>query len=228
MHNLEKWSEGRSFLIALLAPQMATAAQDIHLVFAHIKKRRIFNHQFPLPHLPDWFHLYHSHRKPIRFFRTMFHEYFPSGLEIAEFTEELLNELRQRDRKDPLTPPTSEEHMAAQESLKKILDASFEDLRNDFSSQHDSPAHREAFKDFLRGMDLESSFFFLIHVPCWLLYRTSPSLLYRKARLGNVDALKKLLYLDALLIHEPSIGRAINRLRYQGRTTVYRTLLEAP
>lgn len=228
---LEHWSEGHSFLVALLGPQMATAAQDIHLGFNQIKKRRLFDHQFLLPPLPAWFRLYRSHRKPIHFLRVLFHEFFPSGPEVAEFTESFLNDLRLRGHSKNLaspTPPTPEDITAAQQLLQQILAASFEDLRNDFSNKQTSPAHREVFEGFLRDMDLESSFFLLVHVPCWLLYRTSPSLLYRKARQGNIDALKKLLHLDALMFHDPLIGREINRLRYQGRTTVYKTLLEAP
>ena len=79
----------------------------------------------------------------------------------------------------------------------------------------------------LNHMDLESSFFALITVPCWLIYRTSPTRLYRKARQENFDALEKLLSLDPLMLHEPIIGKHIQELRLNNKTTKYRKLLDA-
>ena len=54
---VEKWAEGKSPIIAVIAPQVASAAQDIHKAFVDIKNRRLFDHQFELPHLPSWFKL---------------------------------------------------------------------------------------------------------------------------------------------------------------------------
>jgi hypothetical protein len=66
---VQKWTIGKSFLFAFVAPQLDTTARDIHLSFQQTKERRVLSHQFPLPHLPSWFALYRSHREPLKFLR---------------------------------------------------------------------------------------------------------------------------------------------------------------
>lgn len=231
MLNVEKWAQDKCWLIATLAPQIATSAQDLHLGFAQIKRRRIFNHQLPLPPLPAWFSLYRSHRKPICFFKEMFKKFFPSGpftIDVAEsFTEGLRLLSRGNTNQETITL-TPDVLTKTRKILDKIREASFTDLANDFSGKAVSPLQRDKFIDLLERRHLESSFFILVHTPCWLLYRTSPTRLYRKARNGNVDALSKLLNLDPLMIHDPLIGRQIHRIRYQGKPKTYSKLMEAP
>jgi len=77
---VEKWAHNKPYLIALLAPQLATASRDMHQGFRHIRERRINNYQYPLPHLHSWFALYRSHRKPLIFLRSL--------LQFSAFGEE--------------------------------------------------------------------------------------------------------------------------------------------
>jgi hypothetical protein len=68
---IEKWAKNKSPFIALFAPQMALNVRDMHQGFQHIQARRILNYQVQLPHLPSWFILYRTHRKPLAFLRSL-------------------------------------------------------------------------------------------------------------------------------------------------------------
>lgn len=231
MLNVEKWAQNKSWLIATLAPQIAASAQDLHLGFAQIKRRRIFDRQLPLPPLPAWFSMYRSHRKPICFFREMFKEFFPSGhftIDVADSFMEGLRSLSHGNANLETIILTPDVHTKTREILDKIRKASFEDLANDFSGNAVIHFQRDKFMALLEKWQLESSFFILVHTSCWLLFRTSPTSLYRNARKGKTDALSKLLNLDPLMIHDPLIGRQIHRLRYKGKLKTYSNLMEAP
>lgn len=229
--HLEQWAEGQSFLLALLAPQTAVSAHDVSQVFSQVKNRRIGDLQFPLPPLPAWFRLYRSHRELSNFNKEMISLFFPSGREFIEFADAITKELRLRSRgktEQSQFTPSEDEAAAAQEYLQKVLSASAQDLENDLSDIGPSQSERDIFTQLRKENELVFSFFILVHVPCWLLYQMSPTRLYQKASAGNVDALDKLLRLDPLMLHDQKIGNQLLKIRYEGKISTYRSLLEAP
>ncbi len=58
-------------------------------------------------------------------------------------------------------------------------------------------------------LSAEGFFSFRIFLPCWLHYFEYPASLYRRARLGNLDALDKLLRIDKRVIADTKISRHI-------------------
>lgn len=70
-------------------------------------------------------------------------------------------------------------------------------------------------------------FFFRVWWPCWILYREFPPRLLREARLGDLDALDKLLRLDKLIISEPRIARVIHRVMTTGTASEQRRITQA-
>jgi len=231
MHHIEKWAEDRSFLLAVLGPLAASSAQDFSQAFTQLKNRRLGDHQFPLPPLPAWFRLYRSHRSIDGFQKALFAELFPSGPEVIEFADIVMKELRLRQRgkvEQPETPPSPEQVAATKEFLQGIRSDFSQDLVRDLTGPPPNKAEKEAFARFLEGKELVASYFMLVHLPCWLLYQTLPSQLYRKARTGDPEALDKLLRLDPLMLHDPAIGKQLLKLRYEGNRATYRALLEAP
>jgi hypothetical protein len=231
MLTVKKWSEGRPYLIALFAPQMAVMAQDINQAFKQTKSRRVFNHQFPLPNILSWARLYRSHKRPIVFLRIMFSAFSSFGsdsIQLSDSITEGAKLLRNIPEAQNLGQVTEKELSDAKALFDNVLKESFLDIEYDLSAEPVDPSMQTAFADLLTEMPLESGFFFLVNIPCWLLYRESPTHLYRKARTGDIDALEKLLRLDSLMIHDPLIGKQIQTLRFNRKTSAYRTLLEAP
>lgn len=228
---VEKWAENKPFIIALCAPQLVVSTRDINIDFLHLRERRIFNRQFPLPPLSPWFALYRSHRKPLKLLKTILSEFSVYGTETIEFGEAFLEGLRMLSNGVNLKPehPSSvEEIEQTKNSMQNMLSESFLDLKRDFDKTPPIPAVKEGFLNMFSEGELEGSFFLFVIAPCWLLYRTTPTRLYRKARLGDLDALEKLLRLDPLILHDPTVGKQIQAFRFKNKNNAYQTLLEAP
>jgi hypothetical protein len=230
MREIKKWLVGKPFIIALLAPQLAITARDIHEAFQNTKQRRILKHQFPFPHLPTWSAMYRSHRKPLIFLRQLFANFSGFSTASIEFGENVLNGAKEhaRNKHSEMQIPTSEEIKQIQPVMENMLAESLQEIKNDLSPPPVDPLQKELMLALLKQMNMESSFFVLVTVPCWLIYRTSPTRLYRKARQkDNFDALEKLLSLDPLMLHEPTIGKRIQELRLTNKSSKYEKLLEA-
>lgn len=230
MQEIKKWIIGKPFLIAVVAPRSVITARDIHEAFQYTKQRRIFKHQFPLPNLPAWFALYRSHRKPLNFLRKIYTDFSSFGEASIEFGESMLEETRQLagNKQSEIQMPTVEEIEQLRPVMQNILVESFQEIEDDISPSPVDPSLKAGMLSLLSDNSLESSFFILVTVPCWLVYRMSPTRLYRKARKGEFDALVKLLNLDPLMLHDPAIGKRIQELRFNHKITKYEKLLEAP
>lgn len=227
---IEKWAEDKPFLIALFAPQLAVSARDMHKAFRHIRERRVLNHQYPLPVLPAWFVIYRSHRKPLGLMRKFISNFSKFGAEGVDFGDAILEGIRLvrtgKLQASEIVPNAEDFHQILPQ-LQSTLSASFQDIEDDLSDTPPEPSAKTAALKLFTDMELESSFHMLVLVPCWLLYREHPTRLYRKARLGDVDAIEKLLRLDPLLLHDPSIGKAIQAFRFANKTLAYENLIEA-
>jgi hypothetical protein len=224
---IQRWMKGKNILFVLLGPQLVITARDIHEDFQHIKERRIMGYQFPLPHLPSWFVLYRSHRKPNIFLRKLLTDFSRFGAETIQFGEDMIEGARLLSTSKSILPAVTPEAIAhAKAKLQNMLVESMEEIKDDISPQPIDPSVKARMVAMLQDMNIESSFFMLVTVPCWLIYRISPTRLYRKARQGNYASIKKLLCLDPLMIHDPVIGKKIQQLRFTNKTHKYNNLLE--
>jgi hypothetical protein len=129
-----------------------------------------------------------------------------------------------------LTPQTitPESLKEGQQFWNDILKMSFAEIQDDIDDTPLAPDVRAVVQHYKDDHEAELAFLFLVAFPCLLLYKECPSRLYRKARQGNTNAIHKLLRLDPFLLHDPSIGREIQKVRIHGRQTAYADLLNAP
>ncbi len=228
MLEVERWSKDKPFLIALFAPQMVSLTQDLDKSLEQIQRRRLHNYQFPFPDLLSWYVLYRGHHKSNKFLEELLSDHSDFGSEHVEIAKGFFEYFR--------TPPKnklSEVEIAtndlreAHEILKGILGISFQSLKSEFSGDRLDPESKKKFDKFFSKSSLESSFFTLVSFPCYILYRQHPTSLYRSARSGNIKALKKLVSLDPLLLHDPYIGKAIQKIRLSSKSAQYWSILEA-
>lgn len=235
MKKVKKWGEDKPVLLVVAAGQAVSSAQDIHQMFRDIKDRRIGGFQFPLPKLSDWYRLYRFHRRSDSFIRGLVSDFSSFSQDTISFVDDLSG-IKQTDFEiaktefknywDLLSSNERESYIRDAQSIwKSMLDESYRDLeRNIGENELESEEHDE----LVNAIEtLEGSFYFLIHVPCWLLYHESPTRLYRKARCGDYDALEKLFRLDALMIHDPVLGRQVQQLRIDGKRFKYENLMDA-
>ena len=73
----------------------------------------------------------------------------------------------------------------------------------------------------------EGFFTFRIFLPCWLHYFETPTGLYRKARLGKLDAMDKLLRIDKRVIADTHISRHIAHHGTNPTGTEFKQLMKA-
>lgn len=226
MKELQKWSKDKPYLVAIFAGQIISTVQDMAEEFKTIKLRRFASQKFPLPHLPSWFAMYRSHKKTVQQIKDIWTAAY--GRNFVQFFSELLEELQERKtQRKPLPSLSPEEVKDSIDLLQTMLFASEQALEDEFNQVPVKQAATRRMRKLIEKNPLELSFYLFVATPCWALYRTSPTLLYRKARQGDFDSLEKLLRLDQLMLHDPTIGKQIISYRFNHSSSKYRKLLDA-
>lgn len=227
MPAIEEWANNKNLLIALFAPMIAAFAREIPDMLRHQKKHRLLTHTFPVPRLPSWYALYRS--------RSLYClPFFEMVFEGSPYVQQLLalgitmHDLSRNPEKLAIQTITPESLKEGQQFLDDLLRMSFAELQDDFEDTPLSPEIRAVVQHYKDDHETELAYMFLVAIPCLLLYKEWPSKLYRKARLGDTNSIHKLLRLDPLLLHDPAIGREIQKIRIHGKQTLFAELLNAP
>lgn len=210
---VEKWSQGKHPLIALVAPYVASFARDLHDIYANSKSRKVGSQPLNLPLLTDWYILYRKHRQYYKAFITLVSENSTLFHAVTSIGA------TEHNNTSTLTP---------QQTFDKILHVSFQDYAELIKDEPLDADQHARVQSLLAACQTELDFMFFIYTPCQLFYKTSPSKLYHQAKLGNVSAIDKLLRLDPLLLHDPAIGQQIQKIRLFGKRSTYQNLIEAP
>lgn len=227
MNNVERWAKDKHPLISLLAPQMAAFARDLPDIFRNLKKHQLFDSKAKLPHLPSWYGLYRNHKRYCEPFAKMLVESseFAQQLVLLRMTLQTFAEKKDTLPTQTLTEADLREGRLFWYNLKAL---SFDELRSDFEDRKLDYTTTATIQQYIKQFEMELSFVFLVFVPCYMIYQTGPGKLYHKARLGDEDAIDKLLRLDPFMLHDPAIGQRIQKIRLFGRQTTYQNLVEAP
>lgn len=229
MKAIKKWAEGRPIFVEHIAIHAATGAHDFSHGFKNIKSRKFLKHQFSLPNLPSWFQLYQDQQVINGFLRSLFTKFLPLTDDQIELGEGMVDVFANGDKIDlsTLKNITQDDIDQAMEDIRGFIDISYKEIENDLNPEPIDPDEQKAFMEFLGTNELQAAFFLLVHFPCWILYQTSPQRLYYKATSGDIDSLEMLLRLDALMIHDPSIGQQVQNFRFNHKTSVYSDLMDA-
>jgi hypothetical protein len=227
MQAVKEWAQDKSVLLAILAPHAAAFAREMPEALRHVKERRLYSMQFPLPDLPSWFNYYHAPEKSVMALVNLLLEFSDFVQKVASFAE-TVNELRDFAKESPEIKPTfsPQQNEDFTSSLNAMLSSSYAELKDDLADTSFDLKTKAKFLQYVKENETELGYFFLVVAPCWLLFKMSPNRLYRKARRGDVKALEKLLNLDPLMLHDPTIGREMQKLRFKNRTNDYERLLE--
>ena len=224
---VEKWAQNKSPFIALVAPSIAAFARELPDMFRNLKKHQLANHKVTLPRLPKWYALYRNHNRYCDPFFHMLLESSELAVNVVSFGA-AVDELSQS--KDELANYrlTETDISEAKQFWDNLLTLSFEDMLSGFENQPLEEHVAANVELYLSKHKMEMSFIFLVFTPCIMLYKTHPATLYRKARLGDVSAIDKLLRLDPLMLHDPAIGQQIQKIRLKGKQAMYQNLVDAP
>lgn len=224
---VEKWAQDKHMFIALFAPQVAAFAREIPDILRFQKKHRFLTHSFPVPRLPSWHALYRSRSRYCIPFIEMISEGSPFAQQSLAMGV-VLHDLSRNPEKLAKITITPELLKEGQQFWKDLISMSFTEMEDDLKGTPLAPDIRDSVQHYKDDHETELAFLFLVAFPCWLLYKEWPSKLYRKARLGDTNAIHKLLRLDPFLLHDPAIGREIQKIRIHGKQSLFENLLAAP
>ena len=227
---VQNWAKDKHPFIALVAPQMAAFSRELPEILRNHKKHQLANSSVTLPRLTSWYALYRNHRRYCE-------PYLKMLLEASEFAGQLatlgisIHEWSQE--KDDLTKVsiTEDDLLNGRLFWHNLKAMSFTDLRSDFEDRRLDYQTTATVERYMQQYKMELSFIFLVFVPCYMLYQTTPTKLYRKAPSQNIidtKAIDMLLRLDPLMLHDPAVGQQIQHIRLFGRESTYQNLVEAP
>lgn len=214
MKAIMKWAEGKNALVIMFAPHIALIVQDLYDEFQHIKFRRFAGLKFKAPQLKPWFSLYRSHRQLNGFIKGIWNATAGKQVTDALFAMiETPSEVLQQNIEVYLANLPKEELPRLVDTINTFIKFSllgFEDILTD------APLKPSAKRKLKRHIDTHPAllnFFIFVAIPCFVLYRTHPTILYRNARRGDIDAIEKLLRLDNLMTYALPIGKRIVAIR---------------
>jgi len=75
--------------------------------------------------------------------------------------------------------------------------------------------------------ETEINFYFRVWIPCWFLYGEYPPGLLRRARLGDVKAIERLLRLDTRVLNDTKIGEFFHQAKEKGKKRTVERITEA-
>ena len=169
-------------LKALASPDIAPVAEKLHRTLLATRQAQ---EEFPIKiDLSKWLSFYRSHRKV-----------FDNSMDnIFLVLPDLFNKLAIKNGK-AVSALNDKDILEDKHSLGILISELM--FSNNYPKIENLTLSDEGF------------FTFRIFLPCWLHYFETPTGLYRKARLGQLDALDKLLRIDKRVIADPKISRHI-------------------
>jgi hypothetical protein len=212
---------GKPFGFVLLAVQVADSADDVQRLISYgIGRKRPPKPLSPLPHIGIWLRMYRSHRQ----FNNDIGQAFGFSQDLTATNVQADLRLLSKASKDEIEKETAD---LSEEELKEFLlpfvgvpfppdDRTLRALLDDLDSdaQPDQANEPDVFDGLLASPT--GQFFIRVWLPCWILYRTYPPLLLRQARLGNHDALDKLIRLDKSVMPDPVIAQHLHEIMHNG------------
>lgn len=176
----------------------------------------------PRPPMSEWMAMYRGHRSLQDGIAA------GMGLLAEQSASEGLNELRALSRMSPDEIAAEVAELSREEQadlLRPFIGIAFppDDITLramldglDVEAMPDGPGG-ESIIDALLASPV-GQFYFRVWWPCWVLYREYPQRLLRAARLGDLDALDRLLRLDRYALGDPKVARVVAEVMSSGPT----------
>ena len=217
MLKLETWAIEQPKHIRIFAISLAISAPECFEILNDVKDNEI-PEQYKIPECPQWFKFYYSHRYLQRHLVNIFSQSdgFP-GI-YAYIFRKLTN------------PNQIQSHEKTNNNFATIsLEEIFESLVSYIKDDIKNIPLNEKDKDTVRNTIISPDFLFLMKVtlPCWLLYNENCARLFRKARLGSVESMDKLLRLDKTTIQHSRINKWISYYSFEKDKRIVENLTEA-
>lgn len=212
---IEKWAEGRPPFFVQFAVSLASNAADAAALVALVCDRHKVADVFERPGKDKdlWLSFYRKHRVWADGVCVATDCVDDDGRPLIHFLDDMRGALREA-RKDP--DAFIEEFKAELEGENgEELTHIFNDTRDAMgewvqdtieeaaAEEDDADLDFDGFEEMVNEEAMQ--FMFRVWLPCALYHQIHPMLLYRKAKVGDLDALDALLRIDKMLLRDPAI-----------------------
>lgn len=207
---VREWSSRRPVLLGWFAREVACSADDLVVGLETVRESGTIPGLEERPRAAEWVRLYRQHRQHRETRRAvlellvgLFGTHFGIGVEEIE---QLAGGLGHS-----MPSSAAEARRAVEELGDEGIREVWEQARG-VLGEIEQLQHEEWEPDEDNGVLDEAlkspalAFVVLVCWPCWMEYGVHPQVLMRQARLGDIDALEKLLWLDKSALQDRRIG----------------------
>jgi len=208
-HHLREWAKDKKPLFAYIAITGVAAIEDFQKMLKHLYETNIAIH-LPPKELQKWLKIAKKSRK--LFLSFLKHRLpktkgtFLKNLNLSDFLISL-NLLNLVDNKKQLIQIQKELEKKCEQKLTNSLSFLSKKIQKNLNCLIDiltSPQNRGQ-KEEIKPIT-EELFFYNNHLLCLIQYNECFTFLYRRARLGDYDAIAKLIRIDPIMLKDPHIN----------------------
>lgn len=232
--HIAKWAENKNPIIAIVAQQCASGAEACFDFFSSIKAGERYLGDQPLPSIKQWLSLYRSNRRLQDYFITRFRSLGGFYEILAESISALLFQRRYRlkignaafikEVRQEIENLSTDDRLKLVEAFQEAYSTSLDEVNSDINGPVDEPLEQKVLSAI---KEPEALFLAGILFPCWILYQVHPAKLFRQARLGNINAMDKLLRIDKSVLNDPKIGEHFHKIVNQKKRSQFDRLTQA-
>jgi hypothetical protein len=213
MLKIKEWAANKPKHIALFAQHSVILIETAFTLLYAIKKNGPFIQLLDeIPPYTKWLKYYRNHNLLKYYFNNTF-------LNTDKFFSLFFNYLDTFPKKPTSNAKNTFNNKSLEEAYQAGLDVIELELKG--NKPEYSP---ERVKSLFQP---EFIFLFKVFVPCVFLFREHPTTLYRRARLGDLDALDNLLRIDKAILCDPQISRHIYLASLEKNRTNFDRLAKA-
>ena len=185
----------------------------------------------PRPPMREWIAMYRHHRAVQNGFGVGFG--FPADMTASGFLDDIRS-LSHMSQEEVAAEVAELSHDEMQDLIRPFIGIPFppdDTTLRAMLNELDAEAEPDGPEDELQVDELiacpAGQFYFRVWWPCWILYREYPPRLMRAARLGDLDALDRLLRLDKYAVHDPGIARVLGDVMDVGSANARKQVVNA-
>jgi hypothetical protein len=230
---LTKWGKGKPLGLVIVAEQLAISAEPCFQFLKLIKSGDRIEAFSSLPKAKEWVRLYRNHRQMQKSLIEGLRRFGKNGKFFAELADAILLKRKtmrkvlesMKKRFVKMRPHEQRRFISeAQKEVNRLYSLHLADIESDIKGKVDEEFNRKV-KEALN--EPEINFYLRVWIPCWFLYRDYPPRLLRRARLGDVKTMDKILRLDASVLNDSRIGENLHQARGKGKSATFERWIEA-
>jgi hypothetical protein len=234
MRKLDEWAKDKPLGLVIFAQQAAVGVEALVKWLKSIKmEERLGNDKPPVP-LKEWLSLYKNHKhlqkRLVESFRGLggIAEYGANLAELIFDGGRYIRKMGVENFKKEMEKLSAEEWRKNLEEGQKHWGEIYKLHLDDIQLDIDGKIDEDLNKKLKEALTIPEMIFFLkVWTPCFFQYGEYPGKLLRKARLGDMDAIEKILRVDASVIGDPKICERFYRESWKRDKVDFNTMAKA-